>query len=162
MHITRISYKFETQPCARCGGSGRYSYCQMHGDKCFGCWGSGNARTPAAKRSLKSIDRHRETQIPKIPASEVRVGMSILWNGVGTPSWRRVIEIWPSYRSGGSRVDVITDNDTHQCGAAMLVRVNATTEQLEAFAAKVSRIRTGVVITAHYSDGTTAQINTQS
>jgi hypothetical protein len=27
--------------CNRCGGSGRYSYCQTHGDTCFGCGGSG-------------------------------------------------------------------------------------------------------------------------
>jgi len=32
---------FESQSCGRCGGSGHYSYCQMHGTVCFQCGGSG-------------------------------------------------------------------------------------------------------------------------
>ena len=29
--------------CGRCGGSGRYSYNQMDGDRCFGCSGSSSS-----------------------------------------------------------------------------------------------------------------------
>lgn len=29
------------EACGRCLGSGRYSYCQMYGDRCFGCSGKG-------------------------------------------------------------------------------------------------------------------------
>jgi len=32
-----------TIACGRCGGSGHYSYCAMHGTTCFGCSGSGKA-----------------------------------------------------------------------------------------------------------------------
>lgn len=32
---------FQTEVCGRCGGCGRYSWCQMYGDKCFGCQGTG-------------------------------------------------------------------------------------------------------------------------
>lgn len=30
---------FETKTCGRCGGSGHYSYNQMHGTTCYGCSG---------------------------------------------------------------------------------------------------------------------------
>jgi hypothetical protein len=33
-------------PCGRCGGSGRYSYNQMDGDRCYGCQGA-QVRLPA-------------------------------------------------------------------------------------------------------------------
>ena len=29
------------EACGRCGGAGRYSYCQQYGDRCFGCAGRG-------------------------------------------------------------------------------------------------------------------------
>jgi hypothetical protein len=32
---------FEVQTCGRCGGSGRYSFNQVDGDRCYGCHGSG-------------------------------------------------------------------------------------------------------------------------
>lgn len=32
---------FESQDCTRCGGCGRYSWNQMHGDMCYGCRGKG-------------------------------------------------------------------------------------------------------------------------
>lgn len=32
---------FETEICGRCGGCGRYSFCQKYGDKCFDCQGTG-------------------------------------------------------------------------------------------------------------------------
>lgn len=35
--------------CGRCGGSGRYSYNQMDGDRCFGCSGSGKVILPVTR-----------------------------------------------------------------------------------------------------------------
>jgi len=35
--------------CGRCGGSGRYSYNQMDGDRCFGCSGSGKVVLPVTR-----------------------------------------------------------------------------------------------------------------
>jgi hypothetical protein len=32
---------FPLRPCSRCGGCGRYSYCTMYQDRCFGCSGQG-------------------------------------------------------------------------------------------------------------------------
>jgi hypothetical protein len=37
--------------CSRCGGGGKFSYNQIHGDKCYGCSGSGKQLvTPTEKR----------------------------------------------------------------------------------------------------------------
>ncbi len=47
---------FETEPCRRCGGSGRYSYNQKDGDICYGCTGAGVQYT---KRSAPFVDRYR-------------------------------------------------------------------------------------------------------
>ena len=40
------------ESCGRCGGSGRYSYCQMYGDKCFGCSGHGMKAAKLTKITL--------------------------------------------------------------------------------------------------------------
>jgi len=44
-----VSKLFETKPCSRCGGSGRYSYNSMHGDMCYGCRGVGEQYTKAGR-----------------------------------------------------------------------------------------------------------------
>lgn len=49
---------FETETCGRCGGSGKYSYCQMHGSTCFGCGGSGIRHT---KRGAVAAARYTES-----------------------------------------------------------------------------------------------------
>lgn len=36
-HVDRRGWPVET--CGRCGGTGRFSYCSMYGDMCFGCSG---------------------------------------------------------------------------------------------------------------------------
>lgn len=37
MAMTGQRSQFETEPCRRCGGSGRHSYCQTWGTTCFEC-----------------------------------------------------------------------------------------------------------------------------
>ncbi len=41
--------------CSRCGGSGRYSYCQMYGDRCFGCSGSGKGLPRLTATLVKTV-----------------------------------------------------------------------------------------------------------
>lgn len=41
--------------CTRCGGSGRYSYCQTHGDTCFGCSGSGKGLPRLTVTLVKTV-----------------------------------------------------------------------------------------------------------
>lgn len=44
------------QTCGRCGGTGRYSYNQMDGDRCYGCQGKKNV---AVKLTRKVLDEAR-------------------------------------------------------------------------------------------------------
>lgn len=60
---------FEIENCSRCGGSGKYSWCQTHGDTCFKCGGTGisyTKRGAAAFAYMKSL--------VMVPASDIKVG----------------------------------------------------------------------------------------
>ena len=59
---------FENTSCSRCGGSGRYSYCQMYGDRCFKCGGSGVQLT---KRGAEAQRYYRE--LLTVPARDVQL-----------------------------------------------------------------------------------------
>lgn len=64
------SYLFETKSCGRCGGSGSYSYCQMHGSRCFGCGGTGIQLTNRGS----AAQRHLHSELQSTEAHLVRVG----------------------------------------------------------------------------------------
>jgi len=40
--------------CSRCGGSGRYSYNQTDGDRCYGCNGTGKT-VPSTRAALRAV-----------------------------------------------------------------------------------------------------------
>jgi DnaJ-class molecular chaperone len=63
---------FETETCSRCGGSGEYSYCEMHGKTCFKCHGKGRTLTKRAQ-----IAHAWEQRQNMVPASTVQVGQRI-------------------------------------------------------------------------------------
>jgi hypothetical protein len=48
--MARDRHGFELRACTRCGGSGRYSYCTMYGDRCFKCGGTGWIHTAKAAK----------------------------------------------------------------------------------------------------------------
>ena len=50
---------FESKPCNRCGGSGQYSYCQMHGTRCFGCGGRGEQLTKRGRAAQDFLNASR-------------------------------------------------------------------------------------------------------
>jgi hypothetical protein len=81
---------FEIQVCGRCGGSGRYSFNQIDGDRCFGCGGSGKvfSKRGAAARAyyLKSMER---------PISELKPGDYVLDSvGIGPRKvWQKVDKV---------------------------------------------------------------------
>jgi hypothetical protein len=75
---------FELESCSRCGGSGKYSYCQSYGTKCFKCGGSGvtiTKRGGAAREFFnESLKRH---------TNELEVGHLVqLTNG-----WVKILRI---------------------------------------------------------------------
>lgn len=49
INLATLAHTFETETCSRCGGCGRYSYCQMYGSVCFGCHGAKNVMTRRGK-----------------------------------------------------------------------------------------------------------------
>ena len=62
-----------TRVCSRCGGSGRYSFNLMHGDRCFGCMG-GNPRwveLVAVVDYAREL-RDAETKYPTAARSDLR------------------------------------------------------------------------------------------
>lgn len=90
--LPREPLKFERQDCTRCGGSGRYSFNQVDGDRCYGCGGKGVTLT---KRGAAA---HRfYVELTSILASEVMVGMKL--RGCG---WKKFTVRTIETRSDGS------------------------------------------------------------
>lgn len=67
--MTTATETFEKRDCSRCGGSGRYSWNAMHGDRCYGCNGRGRVYT---KRGRAAADFY--TALLSKAISEVQVG----------------------------------------------------------------------------------------
>lgn len=63
---------FEHTTCGRCGGSGRYSYNQIDGDRCFGCHGTGFALTRRGNAAQAFF-----TEMLTVRAGDVTVGMRV-------------------------------------------------------------------------------------
>lgn len=66
---------WESEACGRCGGSGRYSYNSMDGDRCYGCGGTGLVLTKAGAAAREAW---LEANTDVIPALEIREGDVIL------------------------------------------------------------------------------------
>lgn len=60
---------FEVCTCGRCGGSGRYSFNQVDGDRCYGCGGTGLKRT---KRGAAAHAFYTKSQ--ERPFADLKVG----------------------------------------------------------------------------------------
>ena len=59
----------ETMECSRCCGTGRYSYNQMHGSRCYGCGGSGKTRTRRGAEVFRFLEALRSK-----PAADFQPG----------------------------------------------------------------------------------------
>ena len=68
---------FESQPCTRCHGSGKYSYNQRHGTVCYGCGGKGDQLT---KRGSEAQRYFRELSM--VLVEDLKIGDSIRTNNV--------------------------------------------------------------------------------
>lgn len=56
-----------SKPCGRCGGSGKYSFNLMDGDKCYGCGGTGRvAMAPKGQKKIKPTAELRTAKIGDI------------------------------------------------------------------------------------------------
>ena len=65
--------RYQMDACGRCGGSGNYSYCQMHGTTCFGCSGKGEVRTKAGRNAAALVDA-KLVELCAVPASALKIG----------------------------------------------------------------------------------------
>jgi hypothetical protein len=71
---TQNTLKLETITCPRCGGTGKYSYNTMHGDRCYGCGGAGEKYTKrgaAAAAYLKTLRQVRADSVK--PGDKLRI-----------------------------------------------------------------------------------------
>lgn len=60
---------FETMTCSRCGGTGKYSWCEQYRDVCFKCHGSGQVFT---KRGAAAF--HVFSESMRVEVSSLKVG----------------------------------------------------------------------------------------
>lgn len=81
---------FETETCRRCGGTGRHSYNQMDGDRCYGCGGRGTRLT---KRG-SAAQGHYRASFPFKVALDLLVGDTFRLRGVND-SWATVTAVGP-------------------------------------------------------------------
>lgn len=126
---TNETNKFEIATCGRCGGSGKYSYCQMYGDTCFGCSGKGRVFT---KRGL-AAKKFYENSLSK-RAGDLQAGEAVRLNGYGSKF--HMIEFVGNSVDGFNRFHIVTKVVDYGCDPETIVRVAASVERKQqAFAA---------------------------
>lgn len=110
-----MTYKYETQPCTRCGGSGHYSYCSAYGTVCFKCSGSGKQLTRAGDKARRKFEEVTRIAWSK-PVAEVEVGDRVKSHS-NDKGWRTVVEpgVSPdgSYTSNGVVIPSVTVHTTN-------------------------------------------------
>lgn len=116
----------ETTVCSRCGGSGQYSYCQMHGTRCFKCGGSGKTLT---KRGIAANAYLRSLRCK--PAGEVVAGDKFRDDGIPgfiAPRWITVVAVEPD-PTNPSNVMILDACGSFQKARTSMVRIAQTAEQ---------------------------------
>lgn len=112
---------YPKQDCSRCGGTGRYSYNSMHGDRCYGCSGTGQQiagkRAAAIQQEIvERIRRQKEAQAGDIGAgdrlwiTDGRIASSIRRGDGG--SWievEDVVQIIDAHRGGSVSGTLVQD-----------------------------------------------------
>lgn len=85
-----MATQFETCTCSRCGGSGKYSFNPMYGDRCFKCHGAGYVLT---KRGQAARAKFEELTTSLI--DDVQVGDFVFDSktAMGANKWLKVAEI---------------------------------------------------------------------
>lgn len=110
MNTARKPSPFEQRECTRCGGSGRYSYNMLDGDRCYGCGGKGVQLT---KRGAAARAFFLDSMITRYDA--IQVGYRVF---DPTRGWRTVTNVEVDGNFGGHYVnygtpDEYIDPNTH-------------------------------------------------
>lgn len=115
---------FESAYCTRCGGSGRYSFNLMNGDRCFGCGGQGVQLT---KRGKAAKAFYIESQ--QVAVTDLKPGMFV-WDDM----YGKVAKFLEVLSVGESRscaivngepipyIDIVTRRCTHNVYPSSKVR----------------------------------------
>lgn len=82
----------ETKTCGRCGGGGRYSWCQRYGDVCFGCGGRGTVLTKRGRAANAYLVRLRSKLAADVAVGDVIRESGITGDGTVYDFWARVTE----------------------------------------------------------------------
>jgi Zn-finger nucleic acid-binding protein len=62
---------FEIEVCSRCCGVGKYSFNQVHGDKCFKCGGVGKCYTKRGKLAKAFFDASAKVELQSLKVGDV-------------------------------------------------------------------------------------------
>lgn len=115
----------ETETCTRCGGSGRYSYCQMYGDRCFKCHGAGKVYTKRGAATVAFLTAMRSK-----PARDVRVGDLIRVENffAGRTSFERVTEVYAD-KYNANTLCIVTKGMNNGVSPDTMMRMGFTAEE---------------------------------
>lgn len=122
--------RFETTTCTRCGGSGKFSFNLMDGDKCYGCHGTGLKLT---KRG--SAARNMFIESCRKPIEEIEVGNQLWDDTYGLRAkWMLVTQSKESDTiiNGQRGWEVATKRSTFSANRGCMVRSVTGKEELDA------------------------------
>lgn len=94
-----MKIEFEKTSCGRCGGGGRYSFNLMHGDRCYGCGGTGLALTKRGKAA-----RAKLLELQQRPVADLKVGEFVWYDPYpmgGKVGWHTISAISPDELNKG-------------------------------------------------------------
>jgi hypothetical protein len=81
MTATKTTLQYAMESCSRCGGSGSYSYCQMHGSVCFKCSGRKRVLTRAGAKAAAAVAAFMAANF-SVPVESLTPGMRVKVDGV--------------------------------------------------------------------------------
>ena len=120
-----IELKYETETCSRCSGSGRYSYNQMTGSRCFKCHGQTTVYTKRGLAARKFADELRE-----LPVTDIKIGDRIYWGRKGALTATAISEPFNSgfgVSKDGGETFVYENECVNITGQSLTQRFNVNT-----------------------------------
>lgn len=70
---------FETETCGRCGGTGKYSFNQIDGDRCYGCKGAAKKWSRKGTTARKGYEKALAEQL-SVAYADIKIGDKIYVN----------------------------------------------------------------------------------
>lgn len=90
---------FETQDCGRCSGSGKYSFNQIHGNRCYGCGGTGQRYSARGRSAMKAYEAALGASAGTVHLRDLKAGMRIKSEAHGGVSEGTVYDLKAAWRT---------------------------------------------------------------